>query len=138
MKGIRVVPEAKERDRFAFAFMSNDISSERQVETAVEQTAAIVRQVRREGKKIVAVAGPVVVHTGGVEALSRLIRDAWIDVLLAGNALAVHDIEAAYPVQPMGHLPLLPAAGCLALVWKKNLKNNPMQRAEFAPPRAIG
>ena len=95
MKGIRVVPEAKERDRFAFAFMSNDISSERQVETAVEQTAAIVRQVRREGKKIVAVAGPVVVHTGGVEALSRLIRDAWIDVLLAGNALAVHDIEAA-------------------------------------------
>ena len=95
MKGIRVVPEAKERDRFAFAFMSNDISSERQVETAVEQTAAIVRQVRREGKKIVAVAGPVVVHTGGVEALSRLIRDGWIDVLLAGNALAVHDIEAA-------------------------------------------
>ncbi len=95
MKGIRVMPEAKERDRFAFAFMSNDISSERQVETAVEQTAAIVRQVRREGKKIVAVAGPVVVHTGGVEALSRLIRDGWIDVLLAGNALAVHDIEAA-------------------------------------------
>ena len=95
MKGIRVVPEAKERDRFAFAFMSNDISSERQVETAVEQAAAIVRQVRREGKKIVAVAGPVVVHTGGVEALSRLIRDGWIDVLLAGNALAVHDIEAA-------------------------------------------
>src|SRR5690348_5423791 len=75
MKGIRVVPEAKERDRFAFAFMSNDISSERQVETAVEQTAAIVRQVRREGKKIVAVAGPAVVHTGGAEALSRLIPD---------------------------------------------------------------
>src|SRR6476661_3320061 len=95
MKGIRVVPEAKERDRLAFAFMSNDISSERQVETAVEQTAAIVRQVRRDGKKIVAVAGPVVVHTGGGEALSRLIRDGWIDVVLAGNALAVHDIEAA-------------------------------------------
>jgi lysine-ketoglutarate reductase/saccharopine dehydrogenase-like protein (TIGR00300 family) len=95
MKGIRVVPEAKERDRFAFAFMSNDISSERQVETAVEQTAAIVRQVRRDGKKIVAVAGPVVVHTGGGEALSHLIRDGWVDVVLAGNALAVHDIEAA-------------------------------------------
>src|SRR5205807_836855 len=27
MKGIRVVPEAKERDRLAFAFMSNEISS---------------------------------------------------------------------------------------------------------------
>ena len=95
MKGIRVVPEAKERDRLAFAFMSNDISSERQVETAVGQTAAIMRQVRSEGKKIVAVAGPVVVHTGGSEALSRLIRNGWIDTLLAGNALAVHDIEAA-------------------------------------------
>jgi hypothetical protein len=35
MRGIRVVPESKERDRLAFAFMSNGISSERQVETAV-------------------------------------------------------------------------------------------------------
>jgi lysine-ketoglutarate reductase/saccharopine dehydrogenase-like protein (TIGR00300 family) len=95
MKGIRVLPEAKERDRFAFAFMSNDISSERQVETSVEQTASIMRQMRSDGKKVVAVAGPVVVHTGGGEALSHLIRDGWIDVVLAGNALAVHDIEAA-------------------------------------------
>jgi lysine-ketoglutarate reductase/saccharopine dehydrogenase-like protein (TIGR00300 family) len=95
MHGIRVIPEAKERDRDSFAFMSNDISSERQVETAVAQTAAIMRQVRREGKRIVAVAGPVVVHTGGCGPLSSLIRDSWIDALLAGNALAVHDIEAA-------------------------------------------
>lgn len=95
MKGIRVVPESKERNRLAFAFMSNEISSERQVETAVGQTAAIMQQVRREGKRIIAVAGPVVVHTGGGEALSRLIRGGWIDAVLAGNALAVHDIEAA-------------------------------------------
>ncbi len=95
MKGIRVVPEAKERDRLAFAFMSNEISSERQVETAVAQTAMLMRQVRASGARIVAVAGPVVIHTGGGEALSRLIRNRWIDALLAGNALAVHDIEAA-------------------------------------------
>lgn len=95
MKGIRILPEAKERDRSAFAFMSNEISSERQVETAVAQTAAIMHQVRSEGKKIVAVAGPVVVHTGGCDAMSRLIRSGWIDALLAGNALAVHDIESA-------------------------------------------
>ena len=95
MKGIRVVPEAKERDRQSFAFMSNDISSERQVETAVGLTAAMMRQVRQEGRKIVAVAGPVVVHTGGTAAFGRLIRNGWIDALLAGNALAVHDIEAA-------------------------------------------
>jgi lysine-ketoglutarate reductase/saccharopine dehydrogenase-like protein (TIGR00300 family) len=95
VKGIRVVPEAKERDRQSFAFMSNEISSERKVETAVAQTVAMMRQARAEGKKIVAVAGPVVVHTGGVEALSKLIRGGWINALLAGNALAVHDIESA-------------------------------------------
>jgi lysine-ketoglutarate reductase/saccharopine dehydrogenase-like protein (TIGR00300 family) len=95
MKGIRVVPEAKERNRLEFAFMSNEISSERQVETAVSQTAAIMRAVRQEGKRIIAVAGPVVVHTGGAAALAALIRSGWIDALLAGNALAVHDIEAA-------------------------------------------
>lgn len=95
MRGIRVVPAVKERDRDHFAFMSNDISSERQVETAVAQTAAIMRQTRQEGKRIVAVAGPVVVHTGGCNAMTRLIRTGWIDALLAGNALAVHDVEAA-------------------------------------------
>jgi lysine-ketoglutarate reductase/saccharopine dehydrogenase-like protein (TIGR00300 family) len=95
MRGIRVVPESKERDRLAFAFMSNEISSERQVETAVAQTVEIMRQVRRDGKKIVAVAGPVVVHTGGGGPFGRLIRDGWIDAVLAGNALAVHDVEAA-------------------------------------------
>jgi lysine-ketoglutarate reductase/saccharopine dehydrogenase-like protein (TIGR00300 family) len=95
MRGIRVTPEAKERDRLAFSFMSNEISSERQVETAVRQTAALARQTREQGKTIVAVAGPVVVHTGGVVGLSRLIRGHWIDAVLSGNALGVHDIESA-------------------------------------------
>src|SRR6202167_3500431 len=95
MRGIRVSPESKERDRLAFAFMSNEISSERQVETAVRQTAALARQTKEQGKTIVAVAGPVVVHTGGVAGLSRLIRGHWVDAVLSGNALGVHDIESA-------------------------------------------
>ncbi len=95
MRGIRVVPESKERDRLAFSFMSNDISSERQVETAVKQTAALIEQARAAGLGIVAVAGPVVVHTGGAAALSRLIREGYITALLSGNALGVHDIESA-------------------------------------------
>jgi lysine-ketoglutarate reductase/saccharopine dehydrogenase-like protein (TIGR00300 family) len=95
MRGIRVSPEAKERDRLAFAFMSNEISSERQVETAVRQTAALARQTKEQGKTIVTVAGPVVVHTGGVAGLSRLIRGRWVDAVLSGNALGVHDIESA-------------------------------------------
>jgi lysine-ketoglutarate reductase/saccharopine dehydrogenase-like protein (TIGR00300 family) len=95
MRGIRVVPESKERDRLAFAFMSNGISSERQVETAVKQTAALIEQARAAGLGIIAVAGPVVVHTGGAGPLSRLIREGYITALLSGNALGVHDIEAA-------------------------------------------
>jgi len=71
------------------------ISSERQVETAVRQTAALARQTKEQGKTIVAVAGPVVVHTGGVAGLSKLIREHWIDAVLSGNALGVHDIESA-------------------------------------------
>ena len=85
--------ESKERDRLAFAFMANGISSERQVETAVRQTMHLMQQAREQKLKIVVVAGPVVVHTGGVAPLSELIRNGWVDSLLAGNALGVHDIE---------------------------------------------
>ncbi len=95
MRGIRVVPEAKERDRLAFAFMSNGISSERQLETAVKQTAALVRQAIEQDLKVIAVAGPVVVHTGGVKGMTELIRHGFIHAVLSGNALGVHDVEAA-------------------------------------------
>jgi len=95
MRGIRVIPEAKERDRLSFSFMSNEISSERQVETAVRQTGTLMRKMRDQGLKIIAVAGPVCVHTGGARGLSRLIRAGYIDALLSGNALGVHDIESS-------------------------------------------
>ena len=95
MRGIRVVPESKERDRLAFAFMSNGISSERQVETAVRQTVQLLEHARAQGQKIIFVAGPVVVHTGGVGPMSKLIRSGYVSALLAGNALGVHDIESA-------------------------------------------
>ncbi len=95
LRGLRVIPESKERNRLEFAFMSNGISSERQVETAVRQTAALVRHAVEHGQKVVVVAGPVVGHTGGVTGLSELIRCGWVQALLSGNALGVHDAEAA-------------------------------------------
>jgi lysine-ketoglutarate reductase/saccharopine dehydrogenase-like protein (TIGR00300 family) len=95
LRGIRVIPESKERDRLAFAFMTNGISSERQVETAVRQTATLMRQTREVGQKIVVVAGPVVVHTGGGPSLAALVRAGYVQALLSGNALGVHDVEAA-------------------------------------------
>ena len=54
----------------------------------------MMREVRAGGR-IAFVAGPVVVHTGGVEHFGELIRGGYVQVLLAGNALAVHDIEFA-------------------------------------------
>lgn len=95
MRGIRVIPESKERDRLHFAFMANGISSERQVETAVRQTVTLLKHTRELGLRTVIVAGPVVVHTGGQKALAALVRLGYVDALLGGNAVAVHDIEAA-------------------------------------------
>jgi lysine-ketoglutarate reductase/saccharopine dehydrogenase-like protein (TIGR00300 family) len=100
--GIRVTPEFRERDRLGFAFMSNETSSERRVESSVARIAAMMRDVRRSGGRIAAVAGPVVVHTGGVEHFCKLLRGGWIDLVLAGNALAVHDIEFALSGTSLG------------------------------------
>ena len=101
-EGIRVTPEFKERDRHGFAFMSNDVSSERRVEGSVARIAAMMRDVKKAGGRIAVVAGPVVVHTGGVEHFSELIRLGFVDTVLAGNALAVHDIEYALSGTSLG------------------------------------
>jgi lysine-ketoglutarate reductase/saccharopine dehydrogenase-like protein (TIGR00300 family) len=95
LQGLRVTPEFRERDRADFAFMSNEISSERRVEASVARIAALARETRSQGRRIVFVAGPVVVHTGGTDYFVDLIRRGWVNVLLAGNALAVHDAELA-------------------------------------------
>lgn len=95
VSGIRVQPEFKTRDRRGFAFMSADVSTERRVEISAGKLAQMIRELKGRGGRIGVVAGPVVVHTGGVPYLSGLIRRGVVDVLLSGNALAVHDIEHA-------------------------------------------
>lgn len=88
--GIRVTPEFKHRDREDFAFMSNEVSSERKVEIAVR---GIAKDIKNPDCKLVIVAGPVVIHTGGSEGLCKLLEKGHVSALLTGNALAVHDIE---------------------------------------------
>ncbi len=92
LDGIRVHPEFKDRERDEFAFMSNEVSSEKRVSIAVEKVA---EQIRNRKGRLLVVAGPVVIHTGAVDSLCRMIRGGYIDGLLTGNALAVHDIENA-------------------------------------------
>jgi lysine-ketoglutarate reductase/saccharopine dehydrogenase-like protein (TIGR00300 family) len=94
--GIRSVRSTTSRDRTAqeeFSFMGAGVSSERRVELVVEQVAWELRRLRDQGGRVVVVAGPVVIHTGGGEHLSRLIREGYVQALLGGNAIAVHDIE---------------------------------------------
>ncbi|MFQ5499109.1 MAG: TIGR00300 family protein [Candidatus Zixiibacteriota bacterium] len=91
LSGIKVQPEYVERDRADFSFMSGDVSTERKVRLAVDRVADIIRN---KDKRVICVAGPVVVHTGGAEDLARLIEHDYIHGFLGGNAVAVHDIES--------------------------------------------
>ncbi|MGF1674241.1 MAG: TIGR00300 family protein [Rivularia sp. (in: cyanobacteria)] len=96
VQGIRTIrnPESREkRNTEEFSFMSAGVSSERRVELIVEQVAWELRKIRDSGGKVVVTAGPVVIHTGGAEHLSQLIREGYVQALLGGNAIAVHDIE---------------------------------------------
>ena len=102
MQGVRVLPDLQGRDKPTFGFMSNDVSSERRVEVAVSRVAAMLRETKARGGKICFVAGPVVVHTGGGEYFGELVKNGYVDVLLSGNALAVHDIEAALSGTSLG------------------------------------
>ena len=102
MQGIRVTPDVQQRDKPSFGFMSNEVSSERRVETSVKRVAEMMRRVKAEGGKIAFVAGPVMVHTGGSEYFCRLIELGYVDVLLSGNAIAVHDIEVALSGTSLG------------------------------------
>lgn len=91
LHGIKITPEFVERDRSDFSFMSGDVSTERKVRLFVDKVAELLNT---KNKKVIAVAGPVCIHTGGGDDLGRLIKHGFIHGLLSGNALAVHDVEA--------------------------------------------
>ncbi len=90
---LRVHPPEVGGGADSFAFMNNDVSSERNATQSAERIAEQMRELRAKGEKIVVVAGPVVVHTGGADALAALVREGWIGGFLGGNAIAVHDLE---------------------------------------------
>ncbi|NMG05938.1 TIGR00300 family protein [Brasilonema sp. UFV-L1] len=95
IRTIRKTESREQRNAQEFSFMSAGVSSERRVELVVEQVAWELRKIRDGGGKVVVTAGPVVIHTGGGEHLSQLIREGYVQALLGGNAIAVHDIEQA-------------------------------------------
>ena len=93
--GIKVsVPEVS-RSSETFGFMESDVSSEKPQAVLVRQVAEGMREAKAEGKKVLWVGGPGVVHTGASPAMVAMVNAGFVDVLFAGNALATHDIESA-------------------------------------------
>ncbi len=94
-EGIKITPLERGRSSEAFQFMGSAVSSEKPKAQLIERLAKEMRSVRRAGGKILVVAGPALIHTGGGPFLERLIRAGFVQALFAGNGLATHDIESA-------------------------------------------
>ena len=95
-EGIKITPPERPREGMnVFQFMGSSTSSERPTQHIAKRVAEDIYKTKNNGGKIVLVGGPAIVHTGASSSIATLIRLGFIDVLLAGNALAVHDIEYA-------------------------------------------
>ncbi|MCM2465907.1 TIGR00300 family protein [Methanoculleus oceani] len=92
--GVRVVYPERPRKVSTFEFMHGTVSSERPSEAIIAKIAREILKMKAQGEKIALVGGPAIVHTGAADALAKMIREGYIDVLFAGNALATHDIES--------------------------------------------
>jgi lysine-ketoglutarate reductase/saccharopine dehydrogenase-like protein (TIGR00300 family) len=95
-KGIKIKhPERPREGLGVFEFMNSDVSPEKPAITLIREIARNLKEWANNGGKIVVVAGPAIVHTGAAPYLARMIELGYVDSLLSGNALAVHDIENA-------------------------------------------
>ena len=95
-EGIKITPPERPREGVnVFEFMGSSSSSERPTQHIAKKVADDIYNTKKKSGKIVIVGGPAIVHTGADDAISELIRAGYIDGVLAGNALAVHDIEYA-------------------------------------------
>ena len=93
--GIKVTAPVDDRPQGGFGFMDSDVSSEKPQAVLVRQVADGMREAKEQGKKVLWVGGPGVVHTGAAPAMVALVDAGFVDILFAGNALATHDIESA-------------------------------------------
>ena len=95
-KGIKITPPERPREGVnVFEFMGSSSSSERPTQHIAKKVADDIFETKKKGGKIIIVGGPAIVHTGAADAVAELIKSGYIQGVLAGNALAVHDIEHA-------------------------------------------
>ncbi|HEY3304437.1 MAG TPA: TIGR00300 family protein [Candidatus Binatia bacterium] len=93
--GVKIVPMERRVPREPFEFMSSSVSTEQPKGLLIREIAVSMNRTRAEHGRILVVAGPGLVHTGASRHLIDLIENDFVQVLFAGNGLAVHDIENA-------------------------------------------
>jgi len=94
--GIKVsTPERPREGMNVFQFMGSGSSSERPTQHIARKVAEDIMKTKKQGGKIILVGGPAIVHTGASDAVAMMIKSGHINAVLAGNALAVHDVEYA-------------------------------------------
>ena len=94
--GIKIKPPERPREGVGiFEFMTSRASSEKPSVSIVKKVAEDLHTAKLQGEKIVVVGGPAIVHTGAAPSLARLIHLGYVQAVLSGNALAVHDVEYA-------------------------------------------
>ncbi len=76
-----------------FGFMQTEVSRERPVDYAV--LAQLLGEEKQRGGMIVWVVGPALVHARARQDMIWFIRNGYVGAMLGGNAVAVHDLEAA-------------------------------------------
>ena len=76
-----------------FQFMGTEVSRERPVN--YEDLARRLQDEKDRGGYVLWITGPALVHSRARNDFEWLIRNGYVQAVLAGNAVAVHDIEAA-------------------------------------------
>lgn len=95
-QGIKVSPLQRATSHTdVFEFMASNVSVDRPKSALIGEIARELKRARGSRGRILVVAGPAVVQTGASEHLEKLIEGGYVDLLFAGNALAVNDIERA-------------------------------------------
>jgi lysine-ketoglutarate reductase/saccharopine dehydrogenase-like protein (TIGR00300 family) len=93
-RGVRVVAPTRARGSASFEFMNSEVSSEKPKALLVAEVGRHLREAKAEGRRVLFVCGPAVIHTGAGPDLERLVRGGFVDLLFAGNGFAAHDIES--------------------------------------------
>ena len=84
-----VAPDAGDE----FQFMRSEVSREKPVDYT--ELARLLRAEKERGGHIVWVLGPAVLHSRGRDMVSWFVRNGYVNALMGGNAVGVHDIEQA-------------------------------------------